>query len=445
MESKNSRKSCGAKSSQTSSTQTSPAQKNPAQTKCKQKISAQAISAQKDSTQASLTQPNTRANLTNCKTLIIKIGSSILASQDSNKNHSFPSADFISSLASQIARLKSKIPNIIIVSSGAVACGFKQLGLKSRPKDIVDKQASAAIGQARLMWEYQQAFSKHSLRVAQILLTKDDLTSRKRFTHAHSCIMRLLHFGIIPIINENDTILVDELKYIETFGDNDNLAALVAGTISADLLLILSDVDGLYSANPATNPDARKIDEVEDIDEGVLALTQSDDTNLVGTGGMSSKLLATKKALNMGCAVAIIKGNEEQSITRFFELKRVGTYFALPKEILARRKKRFWIESVAIPKGKIIIDLGASQALRRNKSLLPKGILGVVGEFRSDEVVSICLQEGEKLLEIARGQSKYSATEVAKIARCDSRQIEDILGKSRGDEVVHIDEIVLLG
>ena len=326
-----------------------------------------------------------------------------------------------------------------------MACGFKQLGLKSRPKDIVDKQASAAIGQARLMWEYQQAFSKHSLRVAQILLTKDDLTSRKRFTHAHSCIMRLLHFGIIPIINENDTILVDELKYIETFGDNDNLAALVAGTISADLLLILSDVDGLYSANPATNPDARKIDEVEDIDEGVLALTQSDDTNLVGTGGMSSKLLATKKALNMGCAVAIIKGNEEQSITRFFELKRVGTYFALPKEILARRKKRFWIESVAIPQGKIIIDLGASQALRRNKSLLPKGILGVVGEFRSDEVVSICLQEGERLLEIARGQSKYSATEVAKIARCDSRQIESILGKSRGDEVVHIDEIVLLG
>lgn len=418
--------------------------------------------------------------LKNCKTLIIKIGSSILseqpnqylnpknkqASKKSNKQKnliaSFPNKDFIASLARQISTLKKHIPNIIIVSSGAVACGFRQLGLKSRPTDIIDKQASAAIGQARLMWEYQKAFNKHKLQVAQILLTKDDLTSRKRFTHAHSCLMRLLHFGIIPIINENDTILVDELKYIETFGDNDNLASLVAGTIDADLLLILSDVDGLYSANPATNPNAHKIDEVKNIDDKILSLASDDGNQIgtkkaitkpstanakkanVGTGGMASKLLATKQALSMGCAVAIIKGNEKKSILRFFRGENLGTYFALPKEILARKKKRFWIESVAILKGKILIDNGAFNAIKNNKSLLPKGILEVYGEFDSNEVISICIKQDEDIREIARGQSKYSASEVAKIAGNDSSKIAKILGKNKGDEVVHIDEIVLL-
>ncbi len=408
----------------------------------------------KNSKQASISQ---RAGITNCKTLIIKIGSSILASQnpsgDLAKSNSFPSKDFIASLAQQIATLKKQIPHIIIVSSGAVACGFKQLGLKERPKDIVDKQASAAIGQARLMWEYQHAFSKHSLQVAQILLTKDDLTSRKRFTHAHSCIMRLLHFGIIPIINENDTILVDELKYIETFGDNDNLASLLAGTIDADLLLILSDVDGLYSANPATNPNATKIDEVQEINEEILSLARTNSakfdaaklgTAKLGTGGMASKLIATRQAISMGCAVAIIKGNENEVILRFFAGENLGTYFPLPKEILSRKKKRFWIESVAITQGQILIDSGAFSAIKNHKSLLPKGILGVVGEFGSGEVVSICVKQDEKMREIARGQSKYSASEVAKIAGSDSSKIAKILGKSRGDEVVHIDELVLL-
>ncbi|MGX2972443.1 glutamate 5-kinase [Helicobacter sp. T3_23-1059] len=403
----------------------------------------------RDSKQASISQ---RAGITNCKTLIIKIGSSILASQNPSgylaKSNSFPSKDFIASLARQIATLKKQIPNIIIVSSGAVACGFKQLGLKERPKDIVDKQVSAAIGQARLMWEYQHAFSKHSLQVAQILLTKDDLTSRKRFTHAHSCIMRLLHFGIIPIINENDTILVDELKYIETFGDNDNLASLLAGTIDADLLLILSDVDGLYSANPATNPNATKIDEVQEINDEILSLARTNSKKFgatkLGTGGMASKLIATRQAISMGCAVAIIKGNENEVILRFFAGENLGTYFPLPKEILSRKKKRFWIESVAITQGQILIDSGAFSAIKNHKSLLPKGILGIVGEFGSGEVVSICVKQDEKMREIARGQSKYSASEVAKIAGSDSSKIAKILGKSRGDEVVHIDELVLL-
>ncbi|MGX3045048.1 glutamate 5-kinase [Helicobacter sp. T3_23-1056] len=418
-----------------------------------------------DSTQASVSKiasDSKRVGIANCKTLIIKIGSQILASQnpssDLSKSNSFPNQDFIASLARQIATLKKQIPNIIIVSSGAVACGFKQLGLKERPKDIIDKQASAAIGQARLMWEYQHAFSKYDLQVAQILLTKDDLTSRKRFTHAHSCIMRLLHFGAIPIINENDTILVDELKYIETFGDNDNLASLLAGTIDADLLLILSDVDGLYSANPATNPNATKIDEVKEINDEILSLARTsgakistakfDKTKLgrakLGTGGMASKLIATRQAISMGCAVAIIKGNENEVILRFFAGENLGTYFPLPNEILSRKKKRFWIESVAITQGQILIDSGAFSAIKNHKSLLPKGILGVVGEFGSGDVVSICVSQDEQIREIARGQSKYSASEVAKIAGSDSAKIAKILGKSRGDEVVHIDELVLL-
>ncbi len=375
---------------------------------------------------------STRREIKEVKTLIIKIGSSILSSEDLGINK-----HRIQELTQHISKLKNKIPNIIIVSSGAVACGFKALGFDKRPKDIVNKQASAAIGQARLMWLYQEFFAQSNINVAQILLTKDDLSNRKRYLYARLALKRLLELGAIPIINENDTILVDELKYIETFGDNDNLGALVAGIVDADLLLILSDVDGLYTANPSKNPKAKQISEVVYIDEKILNLAGGSISN-VGTGGMRQKLNAAKKALEIGCDVAIIKGLEPNNIERFFNGEKIGTYFSRPYSNIKRRK--FWIGYAAIPRGKIYIDDGAKTALTHNKSLLPKGIKKLDGRFKTGDIVAILDSNAQ---EIARGKIRYDYAEVAKIMNHNSSEIGDILGYKLCDEVIHKDDLIL--
>ncbi len=366
------------------------------------------------------------------QTLIIKIGSSILSSDEGGINK-----ERIQALATQIAKLKKHIPNILLVSSGAVAAGFKILGFDNRPKDITSKQASAAIGQSRLIWTYEQAFKKHNINVAQILLTKDDLSNRKRFLHAQATLKKLLEFDVVPIINENDTILVDELKYIETFGDNDHLSALIAGIIDADLLLILSDVNGLYTANPSTNKDAKIIKEVFYIDEKIISLAGESISN-VGTGGMSSKLKAAKKALDMGCDVAIIKGLEPNNIEKFFSGKEIGTYFFNPKSSM--KKYKFWISNIAIPQGTIIIDNGAKKALLENKSLLPKGICGLKGEFSAGAIVRILSDDAE----IARGKTRYNSLEISKIMGHNSKEIALILGHKPYSEVIHINDLSLI-
>lgn len=346
----------------------------------------------------------------------------------------------IQALCAEIATLKATIPEIILVSSGAVACGFSLLGFPSRPKDIIDKQACAAVGQARLLWHYEQAFREHGLQIAQILLTKDDLSNPKRYLYASAALRRLLELQAIPIINENDPVLVDELKYIETFGDNDNLAALVAGMVDADLLLILSDVDGLYTANPATNPSAKRIGEVHAIDESIFALAgESPTSGAVGTGGMASKLHAAKKAVQRGCNVAIIKGDDARNIKAFLSGADIGTYFHLPTSNI--KKRRFYIGYVAIPQGKLIVDSGALRALRANKSLLPKGVLSVEGIFEAGDVVSVYDECGQ---EIARGKSRYNAHDSRLIIGKDSARIGEILGQSYGDCLLHKDDIALL-
>ncbi len=413
----------------------------------------------------SVAQIKSLRNLERIKTLVIKIGSSILTQhlpqddkpqskcqESGSKVESMQSIDSaqiqterIQALSAQIAKLKKHIPEIIIVSSGAVASGFSLLGFTKRPKDIIDKQACAALGQVRLIWNYERFFGEHNIRVAQILLTKDDLSNPKRYLYAHSSLKRLLEFNVIPIINENDPVLIDELKYIETFGDNDNLAALVAGMIDADLLLILSDVDGLYTANPLTNKNAKRISEVTLINEDILRLAKTDKSTSkhtstkVGTGGMQSKLLAAKKALDVGCNVAIIKGDDAQNITRFFAYEDIGTYFCLPQNSM--KKRRFYIGYVAIPQGKLKLDSGAVRALFTKKSLLPKGILSVEGSFEAGDVVGIYdMQE----CEIARGKVRYNAQEIGQILGLESSKIAKVLGHKFGDEVIHRDDIALL-
>ena len=371
-------------------------------------------------------------NIPKIKTLVIKIGSSILSGNDMGIN-----AARIGEIVAQVSKLKKDIPNILIVSSGAVAAGFRLLGFKSRPKDIVDKQAAAAVGQGRLMWMYEQEFAKYGVCVAQILLTKDDLSNRKRYLHAKSALERLLALGVVPIINENDTIIVDELKYIESFGDNDNLGALVACIADADMLLIMSDVEGLFTSNPVTNKDAIIIPEVLDIDENIMQLAGGSESG-VGTGGMSSKLTAAKKALEAGCQVAIIKGMTPENLSRFFNSENIGTFFPISKEIIARRK--FWIGYAAIPKGRLIVDTGAASALLNNKSLLPKGITGIEGKFISGDVVSIFTEEGK---EIARGKTRYSASDMLKIKGKKTVDIESILNFKTSDEAVHIDDMIV--
>ena len=380
---------------------------------------------------------NKRKTLSNLNSLIIKIGSSILSGDDLGLN-----SGRIASLVYHISKLKKVIPNIIIVSSGAVASGFKLLGFESRPKDIVDKQASAAVGQARLIWTYEQAFAQYNIKVAQILLTKDDLSNRKRFLHARNALRRLLELGVIPIINENDSIIVDELKYVESFGDNDNLGALVAGIIDSDLLLILSDVEGLYTEDPRNNPNAEIIHSVFNINEDIMNLAGGSSSN-VGTGGMRSKLEAAKKALEVGCEVAIIKGMDPENIDRFFKREEIGTYFfnGEDKSNNTLNSRKFWIGHATIPHGKVIIDNGASKAIQNKKSLLSKGIIDIEGNFNEGDIVSIIDLNNN---EIARGKVRYSSAEILKIKGEASSQIFNILGFKISDEVIHIDDMLIL-
>lgn len=365
-------------------------------------------------------------------TVIIKIGSSIISQKHGDVN-----AAFIESLSEVVNELKKMVKNVVIVSSGAVACGFRTLGFKTKPKDIIDKQACAAVGQARLILHYEEVFEKYNIKVAQVLITKDDLSNRRRYLNARYSIRRLLEFGVVPIINENDSVVVEELKYYENFGDNDNLSALVGGLLSADLLLILSDVDGLYDKNPLTNKDAVLIKEVNYLDDGMLSLG-GDSVSGLGTGGMKSKLIAARKALDAGCIVGIINGKNPDNIIKFIKGAEIGTRFNETSD--SKSKKEHWLAYAATVKGEIVVDDGAIAALGRNKSLLPSGIMSVSGKFSIGDVVKITSLSG---FELGRGKVRYSVVDVNKIKGKKSSEIYEILGYKFSDEVIHRDDMVL--
>jgi glutamate 5-kinase len=370
-------------------------------------------------------------NLPEINTLVVKVGSSLLAS-DKGVNEVF-----INNIAKELSYIKEKIPHIILVSSGAVAAGFKTLGYSEKPKDIIDKQVCAAVGQAKLIWFYEQAFEKYNIPVAQVLFTKDDFANRRRFLNVRYSLRKMLKLGILPIINENDIVVIDELKYVETFGDNDNLSALVAGLIEADLLLILSDVNGVYYEDPKTTINPRLVDNVVSINK-LLKEIKLTTSSPLGTGGMKSKILAAKKALSSGCSVGIINGNDLSNIRRFLKGENIGTYFNCAKK--NHRLSKMWLAYATITKGNIVIDDGAVKAIMNDKSLLPGGIISVNGRFNIGDVVVLTDKRG---FEIARGKVRYPSQDVAKIAGVKSNEIYDKLGYKYSDEVIHRDDLIV--
>jgi glutamate 5-kinase len=371
-----------------------------------------------------------KKTLEKARRIVVKVGSSILASVERGLHH-----EVFSQLAKEISELKRQGYEIVLVSSGAIAAGMEKLGYKTRPQSITQKQATAAVGQSRLMNIYESYFSRHQQMVAQILLTHDDLSHRRRFLNARNTLLTLLELGIIPIINENDTVVVDEIKV----GDNDNLSALVTNLIEADLLIILTNIDGLCDGDPRLNPNARCIPLVEDIDVDMGKIVGGT-KSAMSVGGMVSKIQAAKKASRFGIPTAIASGTRKEVLHQILRGKEIGTLI-LPKATTLSSRKH-WIAFNLNPKGDIIVDDGAKKAIvQRGKSLLPSGVVKVRGEFDRGDSVS-CL--GPRGKEFARGLVNYSASELERIKGLKTEQIEKVLGYKYSDEVIHRDDLVVL-
>ena len=362
--------------------------------------------------------------------IVVKVGSSILASVGKGLLY-----EVFSHLTKEISDLKRQGYEFVVVSSGAIAAGMEKLGYKTRPQAITQKQATAAVGQTRLMKIYEDSFSRYQQMVAQILLTHDDLSHRRRFLNARNTLLTLLELGIIPIINENDTVVVDEIK----FGDNDNLSALITNLIGADLLIILTDIDGLCDSDPRVNPHARCIPLVEEIDadlDGIVGETKSE----ISVGGMISKIQAARKASRFGIPTVVARGNKEGVLHQILKGKEIGTLILPKRDALSSRKH--WIAFNPKPKGDVIVDDGAKKAVvQKGKSLLPSGVVKIRGSFNRGDLVT-CL--GSRGKEFARGLVNYSATELEKIKGLRSNQIESTLGYKYSDEVIHRDDLVVL-
>lgn len=362
------------------------------------------------------------------KRVVIKIGSGVI-STDAGLDR-----DRLAAIAEDICGLLDKGLEVILVSSGAVAAGKGQLGITGRPQTIPQKQAAAAIGQTRIIRGYKETFMAHDYNVAQVLLTRDDLSNRRRYLNARNTMSTLLEYGVTPIVNENDTVVVEEIR----FGDNDNLSALVTGLVEADLLIILSDVDGLYDSNPFDNPQAELIPVVERVTAAIEAMGSSP-TGTLGTGGMLTKLKAAKKAALSGVGTLVVNGRRTHVLQQVFAGEEIGTYFLPARSKLTAKKQ--WIAFSKKPRGKLLIDEGGQQAvIKRGKSLLPAGICGVDGGFERGDAVRLCDLDGK---EFARGVVSYSLTETLKIMGKQCAEIEALLGYKYRDEVVDRDDLVL--
>ncbi|WP_447974083.1 glutamate 5-kinase [Nitrospira sp. Kam-Ns4a] len=368
--------------------------------------------------------------LSQVKRLVVKIGSSLVASRDAGLR-----PDRIERLAEDITALKREGRAVLIVSSGAIVSGIKKLGLPNYPKSLPVKQAAAAVGQSRLMWAYEKAFERLHQQVAQILLTHQDLADRRRFLNARHTLTALLDFGVIPVINENDTVAVDEIR----FGDNDQLAAEVAHLVDADLLVILSDVEGLYTEDPRKNPQAALVPLVADITEEVedQAGTAS---SFEGTGGMASKIKAAKKLAAFGVPTLIVNGQRPGLLPAVFGGTEAGTLI-LPK---SRRfsSRKHWIAYTLRPKGTLTLDDGAVEALsQRGKSLLASGIVAVAGVFGPGDAVSCADRHGK---EFAKGLVNFSSETLSRIKGLKTAEIRKAIGQQEYDEVIHRDNLVIL-
>ena len=363
--------------------------------------------------------------------IVIKVGTNLLTDKRTGVRRKR-----IMQLARDVAFLRGLGHQVVIVSSGAIGAGVASLGLARRPRTIPEKQATAAVGQPVLMESYQAAFRKLGMHVGQILLTGDDFTERKRYTNARNTLRALFAQRVIPIINENDTIAVDEIK----LGDNDNLSALVASLLGADLLVILSDVDGLYTDDPSKNPAAVRIPIVHSITPDIEKLARKSGSDL-GTGGMVTKLQAARRCVASGVAMVIANGEDPSVLKDILTGEIRGTLFLPGSGRLSGRKK--WIGYVAKPRGSVTVDDGARSALlARHTSLLPSGIIAISGEFRGQDTVSIVDRDG---LEIARGVTNYSSADLRRIRGKRSGELPQILGRPSRDEVIHKDNLVITG
>jgi glutamate 5-kinase len=372
--------------------------------------------------------------LTGAKRLVVKIGSALLVREDGEIRRAW-----LDRLIDDVARCRGRGQEVIIVTSGAIAIGRRHLGLRGRALRLEEKQAAAATGQIRLAHAYQEALARHRIMVAQILLTPDDTEERRRHLNARATFAQLLALGAVPVVNENDTIATAEIR----FGDNDRLAARVAQMTSADMLLLLSDIDGLYTADPRRDPDACHIPLVPEITPEIAAMAGVAPPGY-SSGGMITKLAAARIAMQAGCAMMIAEGEPRGDPTggggplAAVEAGARATLFAPGGEPRSARKA--WIAGAVNPAGALAVDDGAVRALRRGKSLLPAGVVAVEGAFERGDCIVVRSRAGA---EIARGLSAYASVDIQMIAGHKSDEIEAILGYRGRDEIIHRDDLVV--
>lgn len=368
--------------------------------------------------------------LLNSKTLIVKVGSSLVTNNGEGLDRGA-----IAAWAAQISALIAQGKQVVLVSSGAVAEGMQRLGWKKRPVEVNELQAAAAVGQMGLVQMYESCFSQHGLHTAQILLTHEDLSDRKRYLNARSTLKTLLNLKVIPIINENDTVVTEEIR----FGDNDTLGALVANLIEADALVILTDQQGLYSADPRKDSSAQFINFEMAGNPALEQMAGGAGTN-VGTGGMLTKILAAKRAANSGAHTIIASGREPNVLVRLSAGEAIGTHLQAGQMKIVAKKQ--WLADHLRLGGKLVLDAGAANVLtKEGKSLLAIGVVDVQGAFERGDVVACVNADG---VELARGIVNYNSQEVARIKRKPSHEIEQILGYVEESELIHRDNMVLL-
>jgi glutamate 5-kinase len=361
------------------------------------------------------------------KRIVVKIGTTTITGAAGGVDESY-----LADIAGQVAELKGKGREAIIVSSGAIGLGVEELGLREMPREIVLRQACAAVGQNRLMNAYAAAFKRFNQTVAQILITYDSFSNRKVYLNLRNSLNRLLELGVVPIINENDAIAVEEIGL--SFGDNDKLSALVAGKLDADLLVVLSDVAGLFEKNPKRHKGAKLIKTVERISREIELAAEKRGSPLA-RGGMSGKIEAAKVAVKSGCHMVIANGREKNVLTRLLSGERIGTLFLRQEGISSKEK---WLSFAAVG-GAVSVDAGAKKALLADKSLLAKGIVGIRGSFKPKDIVSIEFAGKE----FARGRVDYSSEELKKIMGKHSSEIERAIGSGRGS-VIKTENIIIL-
>jgi len=371
---------------------------------------------------------NVRESIKEKRRWVIKVGSALLTDDGKGLQR-----DFINDLAAQIAFLRAQNIELVLVSSGSIAAGVSQLGMPSRPVRVNELQAAAAVGQASLVRSYEEAFKPFDITIAQVLLTHSDIANRERYLNARSALATLLDLGALTVINENDTVATDEI----CFGDNDSLGALVANLIDAELLVILTDQHGLYTADPRLNPDAELLHQGLANDASLLAMASGG--SALGRGGMVTKLTAAKKASHCGASTLIANGREHSILPRLFNGEMLGTFLLANDRVTSRKQ---WMAGQMKIAGVVTLDSGAVDVLQLSgKSLLPVGVTAIEGDFLRGELVSCVSHDG---VEVARGLINYSVEEALKLVGQASENIPQLLGYGGDDELIHRDNLVLM-